>query len=78
MKIRLTFREETEDFKFPLILPSDPLVVTKCLYSLEINAVDGDSRRRKVYRRTGTSVQGKKMDQTSKMPPPVLSTQSTS
>ncbi|GFS55180.1 integrase catalytic domain-containing protein [Nephila pilipes] len=31
MKTRLTFREDTEDFKFPVILPSDHPVVTKSI-----------------------------------------------
>ncbi|GIY68440.1 hypothetical protein CEXT_534341 [Caerostris extrusa] len=32
MKTRLTFREDTQDFKFPVILPSDHPVVTKFDY----------------------------------------------
>ncbi|GIX67660.1 reverse transcriptase [Caerostris extrusa] len=31
MKTRLTFREDTQDFKFPVILPSDHPVVTNLM-----------------------------------------------
>ncbi|GFS95593.1 DUF5641 domain-containing protein [Nephila pilipes] len=46
----------------------------QCLYSLEINAVSGDSLRQKVCRQTGTSAQAKKMDQTSRMTQPIQTT----
>ncbi|GFT85434.1 DUF5641 domain-containing protein [Nephila pilipes] len=46
----------------------------QCLYSLEITAVSGDSRRQKVCRQTGTSAQAKKMDQTSGMIQPIQTT----
>ncbi|GFT28235.1 integrase catalytic domain-containing protein [Nephila pilipes] len=46
----------------------------QCLYSLEINAVSGDSLRQKVCRQTGTSAQNKKMDKTSRMTQPIQTT----
>ncbi|GFU22080.1 hypothetical protein NPIL_298911 [Nephila pilipes] len=50
------------------------LIPIQRLYSMEINAVSGDSLRHKVYRQTGTSAQAKKRDQTSRMTQPIQTT----